>query len=277
MRAFLPVVAVFFTLIHFRPVPIHAQTPPSITLSGRVSSVEEGQMEGVLVSAKKAGSTITITVVSDEQGRYRFPSSKLPPGEYALRVRAVGYDLERANAVNVAAGKSVTADLKLRKAADPAAQLSNAEWFASLPGTEQQKTSVRNCTHCHTMERIMRSRDDAGAMVKVVERMSTYPQLAFPLAPQKLVAPRIGGGEAPLEQRLEGWRRQAQYLSTVNLSSTDYWKYLFKTHPRPKGRATQVVYTEYDLPQRTGNHTTWSWIRRAWLGTPASASRSSAR
>ena len=41
-------------------------------------------MEGVLVSAKKAGSTMTVTVVSDEHGQYRFPSSKLPPGQYAL-------------------------------------------------------------------------------------------------------------------------------------------------------------------------------------------------
>ena len=42
-------------------------------LTGQVTSTEEGPMEGVLVSAKKAGSTITITVVSDEQGRYSFP------------------------------------------------------------------------------------------------------------------------------------------------------------------------------------------------------------
>src|SRR5438552_12609135 len=118
-------------------------------------------MEGVLISARKAGATITIKVVSDEQGRYSFPSMKLPPGEYALRIRAVGYDLESPKAVEVSAGKTRAADLKLRKAADPAAQLSNAEWFASIPGTEQQKASVRNCTHCHTMERIMRSHADA--------------------------------------------------------------------------------------------------------------------
>ena len=53
-------------------------------------------MEGVLVSAKKAGSTITITVVSDKDGRYSFPASKLEPGQYALRIRAVGYDLDNA-------------------------------------------------------------------------------------------------------------------------------------------------------------------------------------
>src|ERR1043166_4432030 len=71
-------------------------------LSGTVSSDEEGAMEGVLVSAKKAGSTITITVVSDRSGRFSFPASKLSPGEYALRIRAVGYDLDDAKPVQVA-------------------------------------------------------------------------------------------------------------------------------------------------------------------------------
>lgn len=236
-------------LAHLPATPACAQD--AIALSGRVTSAEEGPMEGVLVSARKAGSTITVTVVSDRQGRYRFPSSKLSPGDYGLRARAVGYDLDGPGSVAITAGQPATADLKLRKAADPAAQLSNAEWFASLPGSEQQKASVRNCTHCHTMERILRSRAGPDEMAKIVERMSTYPQLAFPLMPQKLVAPRIGGGEDPLEHRLEGWRRQAEYLSTVNLSSNDKWKYAFKMHLRPTGRATHVIYTEYDLPKRT--------------------------
>ena len=137
VRAFFPAVACFSFWVNFQ-APGLAQTSHSIALMGRVSSVEEGPMEGVLVSAKKAGSPMTITVVSDEKGRYRFPSSKLPPGPYGLRIRAVGYDLESPHTVEVTSSNTITADLKLRKAADPAAQLSNAEWFASLPGTEQQ-------------------------------------------------------------------------------------------------------------------------------------------
>jgi len=251
VRVFLLAIAVAFSLSHFYAVAVHAQGALTMALSGRASSAEEGRMEGVLVSAKKAGSTVTITVVTDEQGRYRFPSSKMSPGRYTLRIRAAGYDLNSPSAVDIPADKPVTADLELRKASDPAAQLSNAEWFASLPGTEQEKATVRNCTHCHTIERIVRSRYDANGLVPVIERMSTYPQLAFPLMPQKLVAPRIGGGEDPLEQKQEGWRRQAEYLSRINLSSTDHWKYPLKMHSRPKGKATQVIYTEYDLPQRT--------------------------
>ena len=49
-------------------------------LTGLVSSADEGPMEGVLVSAKKDGSTITITVVTDAEGRYSFPADRLAPG-----------------------------------------------------------------------------------------------------------------------------------------------------------------------------------------------------
>jgi len=228
-----------------------AKSQSSIALTGRVSSTEEGAMEGVLVSAKKAGSTITTTVVSDDQGHYRFPSARLTPGQYSLRIRAVGYDFDSPSEITIPAGQSVTVDLKLSKSRNLGGQLSNAEWLSSFPGSEQQKASIRACTHCHTLERVTRSRYDTDKLTSVVERMSTYPQLSFPLMIQKLVAPRVGGGEEPLEQRREGWRRQAQYLSTLNLSESQQWNYPLKMHPRPKTRATKVIYTEYDLPERT--------------------------
>src|SRR5439155_20396181 len=76
---------------------------PGAALTGQVSSQEEGRMEGVLVSAKRDGSTVTITVVSDAQGRYRLPSSKLEPGRYALHIRAVGYELESSQPAEVTA------------------------------------------------------------------------------------------------------------------------------------------------------------------------------
>src|SRR4029450_11128686 len=71
--------------------PAAAQS--AVALGGQVTSTEEGPMEGVLVSARKAGSTITVTVVSDARGAYSFPAARLEPGRYSLRIRAVGYDL----------------------------------------------------------------------------------------------------------------------------------------------------------------------------------------
>ena len=57
--------------------PSHAQS--ATALAGKVTSTEEGAMEGVLVTAKKAGSTITVTVVSGKDGRYSFPADRLGP------------------------------------------------------------------------------------------------------------------------------------------------------------------------------------------------------
>jgi len=223
----------------------------SVALTGQVTSAEEGPMEGVLISAKKAGSTITVTVVSDERGRYRFPRARLEPGQYTFRIRAVGYDLDGPGAVEITPHQTATADVKLRRTTDLASQLTNAEWLASFPGTNEQKASVRNCTHCHTLALVTRSTHDAAGFVPVLARMSDYPPLSFPLMPQKLLARRIGGGEDPLEGRQDARRRQADYLSSLNLSSAPRWGYELKTLPRPRGSATAVVYTEYDLPKRT--------------------------
>jgi len=235
--------------------PLHAQAAEPVTLTGVVSSADEGHMEGVLVSAKKttAGATVTVTVVTDKDGRYRFPASRLDPAQYGLRVRAAGYDLVAPpGGVTVRlTGKPTTLDLKLQKTKDLAAQLTNADWFASFPGTDAQKGSIRGCTHCHTMERVVRTNYDTDRMVAAIERMSTYPQLSFPLKIQKLPAPRIGPGPQSAEQRTAAWRRQAEYLTTLNLSAGPQWRYALKTAPRPTGKATQVIYTEYELPYKT--------------------------
>src|SRR6202790_2293180 len=80
-------------------------------LTGQVSSAEEGNMEGVVVSAKKVGSTVMTSVTTDAQGRYAFPESRLEPGQYTLAIRAVGYDLAAPTMATVGAS-TATADIK---------------------------------------------------------------------------------------------------------------------------------------------------------------------
>ena len=103
-------------------VPANAQE----ALSGKVASQQEGAMEGVLVSAKRAGSTMTVTVVSDAQGRYSFPRERLTPGKYSVRIRAVGYELPNPGTAQVeVTGKETAAlDLNLVKTRNLAHQLS---------------------------------------------------------------------------------------------------------------------------------------------------------
>jgi hypothetical protein len=141
---------------------------PVAALAGFVSSPESGAMEGVLVSARKTGASITVTVVTDSEGRFSFPASRLAPGQYSLGVRAVGYDLEGHKLAEVTEQKTTKLDLQLRKTEDLAAQLSNGEWLASIPGTDQQKGQLLNCVGCHTLERITRSKYDADAFLNQV-------------------------------------------------------------------------------------------------------------
>jgi len=63
-----------------------AQAQKAAALTGQVSSAEEGAMEGVVVSAKKEGSNITTSVVSDDKGRYSFPADRLSPGQYKISI-----------------------------------------------------------------------------------------------------------------------------------------------------------------------------------------------
>src|ERR1700686_2748756 len=125
------------------------RTPSPAALTGQVTSAEEGPMEGVLITAKKTNSTIAITVVSDAQGRYRFPSAKLEPGHYAISIRAVGYDLDGPAAADLSPQKPPTEDLKPQKASTPAMHLTNGEWMEGVPGAKEQKSSLRNCGPCH--------------------------------------------------------------------------------------------------------------------------------
>jgi streptogramin lyase len=227
-----------------------AQSPP-VALRGHVSSDTEPAMEGVIVTAKDSGATIATSVVTDARGDFQFMASRLAPGSYGLRIRAAGYDLTGPSTVTVAAGKAAVADLALEKTKNLTAQLTNAEWLASFPGTDAQKADIRGCAHCHSLELITRSRHTAAEFVKVVERMSGYPPLAFPLKPQRTPSPRIGGGEVSRERQLQSWQRQADYLATLNLSGGNGLTYALKTEPRPKGAATRVIYTTYDLPKPT--------------------------
>jgi streptogramin lyase len=218
-------------------------------LTGQVTSGEEGAMEGVLVTAKKAGSTVAVTVVTGKDGRYSFPASRLDPGEYAVWIRAVGYDLDGKGAAQVAGDKTASLDLKLKKTRNLSAQLTSAEWMQSMPGTPKQKDSLLACVSCHTVERIVRSTHDPKEFIQVQQRMGTYANQSVPTRIQKRRAERLM--EERGDNRNKAQEDRAEYMASINLSETETWDYQLKTLPRPAGAATKVIITEYDLPRNS--------------------------
>src|SRR5438093_318382 len=116
-------------------------------LSGAIASRSGQKLEGVTVSAKLEGSTITTSVYTDATGVYVFPP--LPAGKYRVWAQALGF--ERSNG---AAELSVARrhDFTLQEMTDPERrfrQLPGEMMVAALPEARDRK-SVRVGKECRS-------------------------------------------------------------------------------------------------------------------------------
>jgi len=83
-------------------------------ISGTVKAPDGEGLPGAFVRAQNGQTKITFAVLSDPQGKYRMHD--LPPGDYVLRVKAVGYKGDPRPGVKVAAGQSQSLDFRCRRA-----------------------------------------------------------------------------------------------------------------------------------------------------------------
>jgi streptogramin lyase len=245
-----PVLAIACTFFLNTPAAAATAKSDAPALQGEVSSTREGKMEGVVISAQKRGTPITISVISDDKGRFQFPRAKLSAGDYDVRVRAIGFDAVSKNlSVKVAEKQTAQLNIRLQKTADLAAQMTNAEWMVSVPGDDRDKRALLNCVNCHTLERIMRSKYSADEFINVVlPRMQSYVNQSVPGAPQIRKAARTM--EEQGDQRVQIYKELGTFLANINLNNRTTWSYPLINFSRPKGAATRAIYTEYDLPNK---------------------------
>ena len=242
------------------PRDLRAQAPGPAALAGVITSQEEGPMEGVVVNARREGANFTLSVVSDSQGRYSFPRTHLEPGKYVVSIRAVGYDLSDPGPANLAAGKTASLNLKLQKTKDLGSQLSSLEWAMSIPGTTEQKDKLVyqtvSCAYCHNWKRVMKSNHTAEEFVSVMTRMQTYYTDGTAVSNdgrgrgQKQTADRVAAAEKNANWGNALKKDLAEHLASVNLGAgRTTWPFELKTLPRPKGKETRVIITQYDMPR----------------------------
>src|SRR5450759_4658567 len=118
---------------------------------------------------------MTVSVVSDAQGRYVFPNNRLRPGKYRLKIRATGYDLDDPGEIELVANHARKADLKLRVTSDLSKQLTSAEWLMSAPGDDKEKMLFTSeCVGCHSISVVLRSKYNADELATVIKRMRGY-------------------------------------------------------------------------------------------------------
>jgi len=220
---------------------------PEAALTGTVSSQHEGLMEGVLVTVRREEDSFATTVVTDDKGSYVFPTERLYPGTYKVTIRAAGYELPDKTSISINKQTTTRQDLKLVDATDVAAQLSNGEWLLSMPGTTAEKQQFLGCISCHTLQRVTQSRYNAEEFAHVVERMEGWSQGSTPLRPQMRPDSVGPDGNLRVPPPSDESIRLGEYASMVNLSAAPRWEYELRTLPRPSGKGTRVIMTEYDL------------------------------
>ena len=130
----------------------------------------------------------------------------------------------------------------------------------SIPGTPEQKDKLVyqtvSCAYCHNWQRIMKSKHTAEEFVSVINRMQTYYTDGTAVSNdgrgrgQKQTADRVAAVEKNANWGSVPKKDLADYLATVNLSGgRTTWPFELKTLPRPKGKATRVIITQYDMPR----------------------------
>ena len=170
-----PALAVFVIALGTSAAFTGAQAPTS-SLTG-TAKLAGGGVEGVVVSARAAGSNITTSVLTDGRGEYVFPP--LDGGPYDVWAQATGYQTARAS-LAIEGGRQAHQAFTLNAIDDITPQLSASEWFSVMPEETKEQRRMKaifrtNCTACHGPTHALQNRFDENgwrAEVMFMERMT---------------------------------------------------------------------------------------------------------
>lgn len=219
---------------------------------GVVRSEKGDPLEGIGVQLISLKTAIRTTVYSNEEGRYEFP--KLEPGTYTLRIarpREFRPYLKDSVQIN---GANRLEDILLQRVSETEflpptpeilGQLTGVEWMMNLSGTGQEKRVFQmSCGGgCHSYQQIFRNRYDERSWRLIVQRMLHYrgSPLIAPQPPRERPAPLTRDVEREREGVVISWLARIRGPQAQDPP-------LFVL-PRPRGVATRVIITEYELPR----------------------------
>jgi virginiamycin B lyase len=219
---------------------------------GIVKSSKGDLLEGMMIQLIAQKNAIRTTVYSNADGRYEFP--RLEAGTYTLRIAQprefhpyVKDKVEIGGAPqleDIVLSRITNAEL-LPHTPEIAAQMTGSEWLLSVAGTgEEKKLLTTSCNWCHSYQQIFRNRYDEHGWAQIVKRMTH------------------GAGSPLINMRPQGRfnvadeAKMVKWLATVR--GPDSKDAPFVALPRPQGRQTRVVITEYELPRlELATHDVW--------------------
>ncbi len=220
----------------------------------------EDSTEGIMVQLI-APNNVRTTVYANEDGRFEFPA--MQAGEYTLRIaKPLEYKPYKRESVKIS-GATKLPDIVLEPLVDfrplpnraqheglpPVmqiqAQLSNDELLWNLPGTADDKDRFqRACgSGCHSYIPMFRARYDERSWGLIVDRMFNHGGQTLRNRQNQSQNPGAGTNRGSKEdqQKLVKWLAQVRGPESVDAP--------YQTFPRPRGRATRAVVTEYEIPR----------------------------
>src|SRR5262250_3105426 len=223
--------------------PGQAQGPLLGGPKGVVRSAKGDLLEGMMVQLIAQKNSVRTTVYSNADGRYEFP--KLDAGSYTLRIAQPRefrpyvkekVEISGAGELDEIVLTRITNGELLPHTPEIAAQMTGSEWLMSLDGTGAEKKLLTvNCNWCHSYQQIFRNKYDETSWGHIINRMTK------------------GAGSPLINMRPRGrfndedTARLVKWLATVRGPETKDPP--FVTLPRPQGRATRVIITEFELPR----------------------------
>jgi streptogramin lyase len=223
------------------PQPVGDVQTGDRTLTGMVRSASGERMEGVTVSARAAGSTLTTSVFTDSDGEYVFPP--MADGFYKVWAQAVGYEAGR---TELSLTNPIARwDVSLTAKKDFELQLPADRWLAALPEDTIENRRMKEvfrlaCNGCHTHSFTLATRFDRKGwdnILTVMSRIGAYGYGDPANAAKAKPSPIIEKYKEPL----------AAWLTTMRGPGPSPMK--FAPRPRPRGDATLMVVREYDMPE----------------------------
>jgi streptogramin lyase len=212
-----------------------------VVLLGSVKSDAAAKLDGVTVSARAEGQSITTSVFTDEDGNYYFP--RMAQGKYHVWAQAEGFEAGKFE-VDLS-GSVARQDFTLPAIKDEqeiVKQMTGQEYVTSLPEDTPQHRKMKDvfyniCTGCHEPNYILQNRFDEKGWEAILNLMSRVYN---------------GGGEyagpdmAPFPVMAYYKKELATYLSEARGPGPSTMQ--IKLHARPRGEAARAVITEYSLP-----------------------------
>jgi virginiamycin B lyase len=221
--------------------------------TGRVKIESGDSPEGIGVQLI-APNGVRSTVYTNGEGNFEFPSMKA--GSYTLRIPTPLMFRPYTRESVAISGATKLEDIVLERVSKTDAlppipeiqsQLSSAELLWNIPGTVDEKaTFQKNCSSCHSWQQVFRNHYDERSWTAIVDRMTHYSGTSLVVR----VKPAVEGaggytrGDATNEDEV---KTIVKWLSRVR--GPDSKDDPYRSFPRPRGRSTKVIVTEYELPQ----------------------------